>query len=164
MSQLQAPQVEIPSAAQQPPQRAITARSLFTGLALSVIWILAICYMVVYISTYTYQLLMILGFGGLLTIFLLQYPRLYLGTLVGCWAGTAALAWSISTPVQQDVLAWGLLRSLPVLAVLVLIGVMQAAAQVDQGGIGPGICHGGDCHPLVRLDQGVYRKLDLQSV
>lgn len=127
MSQLtQLPTVQkAPPPVQEAPERAMTPRSVFTGLSLALIWTLAVCYMVVYVSTFTYQLLMVLGFGALLTIFLLHYPRLYLAALAGCWAGTAGLAWLVSTPEQKELLEGGLLRSLPVLAVLAVIGFMQ---------------------------------------
>lgn len=108
-----------------PQERAWTLRSVFTGLSLALIWTLAVCYLAVYISTYTYQFYMVLGFGALLTIFLLHYPRLYLTVLLGCWTGTAGLSWMDSTPEQKDLLAGGLLRSLPVLALLAIVGGMQ---------------------------------------
>lgn len=112
--------------------RALTARSIFAGLSLSLVWMLAVCYMVVYVSTYTYQFLMIMGFGALLTIFLLHYPRLYLATLIGGWAGTTGLAWTISAPDQQQLLLGGLLRSLPVLALLGSVGVMQMRRRMSK--------------------------------
>jgi hypothetical protein len=106
-------------------ERALTPRSLFTGLSLSLVWTLAVCYMVVYVSTFSYQFLMVVGFGGLLTIFLLHFPRLYLAALTVCWAGTAGLAWLASTPDQKQLLAGGLVRSLPVLGLLALVGALQ---------------------------------------
>ena len=124
------------AACARPPQpateRALTARSLFTGLSLVLVWTLAVCYMVVYVSTFTYQLLMIMGFGALLTIFLLHFPRLYLASLAFFWAGTASLSWMASTPDQKQLLIGGLLRSLPVLALLAAIGAMQMRRRMSK--------------------------------
>jgi len=106
-------------------ERALTRRSLFVGLSLALIWTLAACYLAIFSTIYRYQLLMVLGFAGILTIFLLQFPRLYLSTLIVCWGGTAWLAWINSTPQQQELLVGGMLRSLPVLGLLVLIGLLQ---------------------------------------
>ncbi len=117
----------------EPPQeRAITRRSLFIGLSLSLVWTLAICFMAIYVSTYNYQFFMVMGFAGLLTIFLLQYPRLYLLTLLGTWAGTAAISWMNRTPEQQELLVGGLLRSLPVLALLAAVGFLQMRKRLSK--------------------------------
>ena len=137
MSPLTQPPKTLPEAPAAPAvdssqEPALTWRSLFTGLSLSLVWTLAVCYMVVYASTYTYQLLMILGFGALLTIFLLHYPRLYLAALAVCWAGTAGLSWLVSTPDQKQLLVGGLVRSVPVLGLMVVIGLLQVRRRMSK--------------------------------
>jgi len=112
--------------------RALTGRSLFVALTLSVIWTVAICFSAIYSSTYVYQMFMVLGFGGLLTIFLLQFPRLYLVCLLLCWFGTAALAWLNGTPEQRELLMGGMVRSLPILALLAAIGVLQLIRRLSR--------------------------------
>jgi hypothetical protein len=120
------------SAAPVATDRALTPRSLFTGLSLVLVWTLAVCYMVVYVSTFSYQLLMITGFGAILTIFLLQCPRLYLASLAFFWVGTGGLSWLASTPDQKQLLIGGLLRSLLVLALLAGIGAMQLRRRMSK--------------------------------
>ncbi len=84
-------------------EAALTARSLFTGLSLVLIWTLAVCYMVVYVSTFSYQLLMIMGFGAMLTIFLLHYPRLYLASLAAVLGGYGGNELAVECPRPEAV-------------------------------------------------------------
>jgi len=97
------------------PTKALTLRSLTVALAVVLIWTISCGFMVATGAVRTQHMLMVLGFGAILTIFLLQYPPIFLASIVVIYAGTGALMLAGATADEHAVLRTGLLRSLWVL-------------------------------------------------
>lgn len=99
-------------------EKAITARSVLIGLLVVMLWVTGICFMVVRTSVHGQYLLITLGFGALLTLFLLQFPRLLMVVLLAVWGG--GMAWMLSLATRDDYgrILYGNLRALPVLLVV----------------------------------------------
>jgi len=106
--------VDTPSA-----QRAITRRSLLISALMVLMWTGLVCFMAVHETVYKYMFVMVLGFGAIMTVFLLKFPRFFVIVLLILWAGTSALMYYHATPDQYTRLVWGNVRGLGVLAVLV---------------------------------------------
>ena len=92
--------------------RALTLRSVFVSLCMVLLWTVACCLMVAAGAVRTQHLLMVIGFGAILTIFLLQFPRLFMVSAVVIYVFTAAMMLWGATADDQPVLIEGLLRSL----------------------------------------------------
>jgi len=95
--------------------RGLTLRSLFVALVVMLIWTVSCCFMVAAGGMRTQHLLMVLGFGAILTIFLLQYPPIFLASIVLIYVGTGALMLAGATADEHAAMRTGLLRSLWVL-------------------------------------------------
>jgi len=91
------------------------------GLCMVGLWTLACCFMVAAGSVRSQHLLMIVGFGAILTVFLLQFPQLFAVTVVVIFLGTGVFMLVAAPPEEYSVLLRGLLRSLP--AVVILCGL-----------------------------------------
>ncbi len=107
--------------ANQSQVKALTWRSALVSLLMVLLWTVGCCFMASYGAVHTQQMLMVLGFGAILTIFLLQAPRLFLGTLVVIWAGAFVLGRLGASPEDYARLSGGYLRALVV--VLPLMGL-----------------------------------------
>ena len=101
-----------------PPPRPLTVRAGIIALGLVLLWTLGACFTAVHYTVMPQQLLLIIGFGAVLTIFLLQFPRLFMLTLVLLWAGTAILMHYSASPDDTTRLWLGQLRSLLVVVPL----------------------------------------------
>ena len=90
---------------------------------MSLLWTVACCLMVASNPMRSQHLLMVIGFGAILTIFLLQFPLLFLVSTVVIFAGTGAYMLTGAGPEDQPVLLKGLLRALPVVGLLIALAV-----------------------------------------
>lgn len=93
---------------------ALTLRAGIIALALVLLWTLGSCTIAVNGFVYVQQFMMIVGFGAILTVFLLQMPRLFIATVLIVYAGTWALFYVQSTAEDYERLSQGLWVSLPV--------------------------------------------------
>ena len=97
---------------QEQEQKALTWRSGFIALFLVLLWTLACCFMACHNVVYTQYLLMVLGFGAILTIFLLQFPLVFLVSLVVMWGGTYLLVYIGTGPAEKGYALGGIALSL----------------------------------------------------
>ena len=88
---------------QEQERKALTWRSGSIALFLVLLWTLGCCFMACHNYVYTQYLLMVLGFGAILTIFLLQFPLVFLVSLVVMWGGTYLLVYIGAGPAEKDV-------------------------------------------------------------
>jgi len=109
----------------QPPakRRALTVRSVLIGLSLALIWTLGVCFITAAGAVRTQHLLLICGFGAVLTIFLLRLPLLFAGLTVVLLGGTSAYMYAAASPDDYPILTGGLLRSLVVVVPLLALAV-----------------------------------------
>jgi hypothetical protein len=94
-----------------PPASPLTARALLVAFIMVLAWTVACVFAVAAFMIYAHHLLLILGFGAILTIFLLQTPRLFLGTILAVWAGITLLAVHAAAPGDGGLLVAGALRA-----------------------------------------------------
>ena len=99
-------------------ERAITWRGALTALALVLLWSLAVLFMVSREGILHWHLLFLVGFCAILTVFLLQFRRLFLVSVVVIYVGLWVLLFRQATPDDYGRLTVGLLVSLPVAAML----------------------------------------------
>lgn len=93
---------------------ALTFRAGGVALLLVLLWTLGASFIAINEHVYITQFLMIVGFGAILTIFLLQFPRLFVGAVILVFGGSWALSYSYATPEDYARLNHGLLVSIPV--------------------------------------------------
>ncbi len=82
------------------------------------LWTVACCFMAVSRNVHAQYLLMILGFAAILTIFLLQFPRLFLVTILVSGVGVWVSLLATSSPEDVRRLMTGLYISIPVMLLL----------------------------------------------
>ncbi|MFB3890896.1 MAG: DUF6785 family protein [Phycisphaerae bacterium] len=100
------------------PPKALTWRAASIALVLVALWTLAGCFIAVGGGVITQYILLMLGFGAIMTIFLLQFPRMFLAAVVVVYGAMWSLMFYAATPEDYPRLTRGLVVSLPVLAVL----------------------------------------------
>ncbi|KKM66224.1 hypothetical protein LCGC14_1483320, partial [marine sediment metagenome] len=93
------------------------------GLCMVMLWTVGCCFMVAAGGVRTQHLLMVIGFGAIMTVFLLQFPRLFLGCVLVLSIGTGALMLLGAPPDDHPVLIRGLLLSLLVVVPLILLAL-----------------------------------------
>lgn len=101
--------------------RALTPKSAIVAASLVLLWTVGCCAIAVNYLVYQQQFLMIVGFGAILTIFLLQFPRLFLGSILLVWGGTWALLYFHATPEDYARLNTGLIVSIPFAVVAIAL-------------------------------------------
>jgi hypothetical protein len=104
-------------------QRALTKRSLLICLIMVLMWTGLICFMAIHETLYRYLFIMVLGFGAIMNIFLLKFPRFFVVTLLVLWVITALMMYTNAAPDQHARLLAGNLRALPLLAILLGLGL-----------------------------------------
>ncbi len=102
-------------------QRAVTWRSAAIALVLVLLWTVGTCYMAVGQPLFGQQFLMVLGFGAILTVFLLQFPTVFLVSVVLLWGGSYVLMYRGAGAALRPQMLAGILRSLP--AFLLVVGM-----------------------------------------
>ncbi|KPK80050.1 MAG: hypothetical protein AMJ81_12490 [Phycisphaerae bacterium SM23_33] len=107
----------------QADEKALTPRSALVALGMVTLWTLGCCFMVGAGGMRTQHLLMVVGFGAILTVFLLQFPRLFLVSVVVICIGTAAMMVYGGNREDYPVFARGWLRSLLVIVPLLGLAV-----------------------------------------
>ena len=118
---------------QQPRQKALTARSLFVAVSMVLLWTLGCCFMVATDAVRSQHLLMIVGFGAVLTIFLLQFPYVFVAVVVVTFLGTGGYMLAGAPRDEYSVLIGGLLRSLPVVVILCALAVWLRRRPLHRG-------------------------------
>ncbi len=113
MAQPGKPEPERREAERAAQPKALNARSALVAGVLVLTWTAACCLMVASGAVRSQHLLMIVGFGAVLTIFLVQFPRIFLLSVGAIYLGTAAFMLAGAPPDEHPVLIGGLLRSLP---------------------------------------------------
>ena len=114
-------------------EKAVTTRGVLLAAAMVLLWTLGACLMAVNTYVYTQQLLMVLGFGAILTVFLLQFPRVFLGVLAATWLITFGYMYRHVTPDEYGLVTHGLLRSLPVMLGLGALAVYLRRRPLRRG-------------------------------
>jgi len=99
---------------QQGQGKALTLRSAFVAFSMVLLWTVGCCFMTSYGAVHTRQMLMVLGFGAILTILLLRFPRLFLVSLGVIWVGSLVLSRLGASPDDHRRLLVGHLRALAV--------------------------------------------------
>ena len=104
----------------------MTWRAVLVSLCMVLSWTAGCLYAVAHWSIYSQHLLMILGFGAILTIFLLQAPRVFLGSVLLVWIGSTLLALRYASPEDYGRLLNGAavsaIAAAPLCALAVWIG------------------------------------------
>ena len=118
---------------QQSEEKALTWRSAFVALFMVLLWTVGCCFMASYGAVHTQQMLMVLGFGAVLTIFLLQFPRLFLATLVIVWVGSLILSRLGASPEDYGRLATGHVRALVVVLPLMALALWLHRRRLGRG-------------------------------
>ncbi len=108
---------------QPPDTRALTWRSASIALLLVAFWVLGACFMAVQNALHTHQLLMVLGFGAILTIFLLQFPTVFLVSVVVLWGGTFVMMVLGAGPADKARVLGGIVNSLVVAIPMLALAV-----------------------------------------
>ena len=104
-------------------ERAITGRSLLICLFMVLLFNGLTCFMAIHETIYSYLFIIVLAFGAIAVVFLLKFPRFFLGMILVLWIGTCALMLQTTTPDQYERVWMGILRGSPVLALLVGMGL-----------------------------------------
>lgn len=97
------------------------------------LWTLACCFMVAAGSVRSQHLLMIVGFGAILTVFLLQFPHLFVAAVAVIFLGTGAFMLAAAPPDEYSVLVGGLLRCLPVAVILCALALWLRRRPLRRG-------------------------------
>ena len=118
---------------QQPQERALTCRSALIALVMVLLWTAGCCMMTSYGSVHTHQMLMVLGFGAILTVFLLQFPRLFFVSLVVVWGGGFILSRLGASPEEYGRITDGYLRSLLVVLPLMALALWLRRRRLGRG-------------------------------
>jgi len=78
------------------------------------LWTVGCCFLAIDGNLLPRQLLLVLGFGAILTILLLRYPRLFMASVALIWVGVSVQVLMRASPADQARLTGGILRSAPV--------------------------------------------------
>lgn len=112
---------------------ALTWRSGLVALFMVLLWTFGCCYLAVYETLYSTQLLMVLGFAAILTVFLLHFTTLFLISQVLLWGGTYALMLMHTGPETRELVIHGILRSLLVAVPMIALGVWLKLRPLRRG-------------------------------
>ena len=115
------------------PETALTGRALLVALGMVLTWTAGCVFAVTSGVFHQQHLLIILGFGAILTIFLLQAPRLFLGTILVVWLGSTALALRAATPDDYARLLTGSALSGVVCLPLVALAIWLCVRPLKRG-------------------------------
>jgi hypothetical protein len=127
------PQGAPPTIDDSGPVRAVTPRSGLIAAGMVLLWTVGACFMVVRPTVYGSYLILTLGFGALLTVFLLQFPRLFLGTVLGVWVAVFVLSMLSASPEDYPRLIGGQWRSAAVIAGLAVLAIYLRRRPLGRG-------------------------------
>lgn len=91
--------------------KAFSSRAAWVALMMVLEWTAGCVLAASHLTIYAQHLFMLTGFGAILTVFLLHFPRLFLASVALAWPGSFALAWSTAAPDDYARLGYGFLFS-----------------------------------------------------
>jgi len=107
---------------EEPKQQRLTGRAIFVSFCMVLLWTVGCCFVAIDGNLLPRQLLLVLGFGAILTVFLLRYPRVFMATVALVWVGVSVQILMRSSPADQARLTQGIVYSAPVALGLLGLG------------------------------------------
>jgi len=103
--------------------RAMTMRSLGIGLLIGLLWTVAVCFITAAYAVRTQHVLLIAGFGAILTVFLLRFPLFFMILTVALLIVTSGYMYAGASPDDYSILTGGILRSLIAIVPMLLLAL-----------------------------------------
>ena len=111
----------------------LSLRSVWIASVMVLVWMAGCLLAASHVTVYSQHLFMLLGFGAILTVFLLHFPRLFLVSIVCVWIGSFAQAWTSASPDDASRLGWGVVVSLAVVVLLSAVALSIRRCPLTRG-------------------------------